>query len=124
MNKYLSALWDLKLRVDAYNEHDPKANAAFDILKDFINEVTSKQEAATSKELEQAIEYMKKHTKVQEHPDMFFHREIPEHVLIELCYLEKDASWSKPLDEADTDENNRNYNLCKRILGLPEYKEN
>lgn len=45
MNKYLDALWELKLRVDAYDEFDNKANEAFNVLKTFIQETLLKEEA-------------------------------------------------------------------------------
>jgi len=127
MNKYLDALWELKLRVDAYNEKDTKANEAFYVLKTFIEQTLaedqSRKEASASRaDLTEAIEFMKKHVEVQEHPDMFFHREMPERVLIDLRYLTDTNDWAKKPENMD--ENNKGYNLCKRILGLPEYKEN
>ena len=126
MNKYLDALWDLKLRVDAYNEHDEKANKAFDILKEFILraenaiEKVSVKVAGTS-EAEQAIEIMKKHVEVQDHPDTFFYREYPERVLIDLRYKADAGGWAKKSENME--ENNKDYNLVKRVLGLPEYEE-
>lgn len=122
MNKYLDALWELKLRVDAYNEKDEKANKAFDILKEFIlkTEEANKIEN-TSTELAEAVEFMKKHVEVQEHPDMFFHREQPERLIIDLRYcIDTPSLLNGPHDFA---ENNKGYNLVKKVLGLPEYKE-
>jgi len=122
MNKYLDALWELKLRVDAYNEKDEKANRAFDILKEFIlkTEEANKIEN-TSTELVEAVEFMKKHVEVQEHPDMFFHREQPERLVIDLRYcIDTPSLLNGPHDFA---ENNKGYNLVKKVLGLPEYKE-
>ena len=100
MNKYLDALWDLKLRVDAYNEHDEKANKAFDILKQFILQMESTEQARKEQsddyyDLAEAIEFMKKHVEVQDHPDMFFHREQPERLLIDLRYLIDTGGWTK-----------------------------
>lgn len=64
---------------------------------------------------------MKRHVEVQDHPDMFFHREMPERILIDLRYLIDSGDWSKKPENMT--ENNEGYNLCKRVLGLPEYKE-
>jgi hypothetical protein len=64
---------------------------------------------------------MKKHVEVQDHPDMFFHREMPERVIIDLRYLIDTGGWSKKPENME--ENNAEYNLVKRVLGLPEYKE-
>ena len=66
------------------------------------------------------IEFMKKHVEVQDHPDMFFHREQPERVLIDLRYLIDTGDWAKTPDNIEA--NNEGYNLVKRVLGLPEYK--
>ena len=126
MNKYLDALWELKLRVDAYNEYDDKANEAFYILKTFIQEALSKEEARKEVsddyyDLAEAIEIMKKHVEVQDHPDTFFYREYPERVLIDLRYTADAGGWAKKPENME--ENNKNYNLVKRVLGLPEYKE-
>lgn len=125
MNKYLNALWDLKLRVDAYNEYDDKANEAFYILKTFIQETLLEKESRKEisddyYDMSEAIEFMKKHVEVQDHPDMFFHREQPERVLIDLRYLTGATSLTQTAD--DVEENNDGYNLVKRVLGLPEYK--
>lgn len=127
MNKYLDALWELKLRVDAHNEYDEKADKAFYILKTFIEQTLLKEQArkeagAGYDDLTEAINFMKKHAEVQEHPDMFFYREMPERVLIDLRYLTDTDGWTKKPE--DMKENNEGYNLCKRILGLSEYKEN
>ena len=124
MNKYLDALWELKLRVDAYNEYDGKANEAFNLLKDFINQNIGDQNNShkTDSDAVAAIEFMKKHVEVQDHPDVFFHREMPERTLIDLRYLIDSGSLlNKP---ENMEENNKGYNLVKRVLGLPEYKEN
>jgi len=126
MNKYLDALWELKLRVDAYNEKDEKANRAFDILKDFILRAEGaiekvSEKVSTNAELVEAVEFMKKHVEVQEHPDMFFHREQPERLVIDLRYcIDTPSLLNGPHDFA---ENNKGYNLVKKVLGLPEYKE-
>jgi hypothetical protein len=121
MNKYMDALWDLKLRVDAYNERDEKANRAFDILKELIKRVEAAENAqVTTDDAAAAIEFMKKHVEVQDHPDMFFHREQPERVLIDLRYLIDTGDWAKTPDNIEA--NNEGYNLVKRVLGLPEYK--
>jgi len=127
MNKYLDALWELKLRVDAHNEYDENANKAFYILKTFIEEklLEDQSRKAVSDDyydMAEAIEFMKKHLEVQDHPDMFFHREMPERVLIDLRYLIDTGGWTKVPENIE--ENNDGYNLCKRMLGLPEYKEN
>lgn len=127
MNKYLDALWELKLRVDAYNEYDDKANEAFYILKTFIQETLLEKDARKEisddyYDISEAIEFMKKHVEVQDHPDMFFHREQPERVLIDLRYLIDTGDWAKKPENIE--ENNEGYNLVKRVLGLPEYKEN
>lgn len=129
MNKYLDALWELKLRVDAHNEYDDKANEAFYILKTFIEEKLLEEQSRKEVsddyyDMAEAIEFMKKHLEVQDHPDMFFHREMPERVVIDLRYLIDTGGFTKPLDPEETKENNDGYNLCKRMLGLPEYKEN
>ena len=121
MDKYMDALWDLKLRVDAYNEKDEKANRAFDILKELIMKVNSAELVKANSEADKAIEVMKKHVEVQDHPDMFFHREMPERVLIDLRYLIDTGDWAKKPENME--ENNKGYNLVKRVLGLPEYKE-
>lgn len=122
MNKYMDALWDLKLRVDAYNERDEKANRAFNILKELIKRVEATENAQiATDDATAAIEFMKKHVEVQDHPDMFFHREQPERVLIDLRYLIDTGDWSKKPENME--ENNAGYNLVKRVLGLPEYKE-
>jgi len=122
MNKYLCALWDLKLRVDAYNEHDEKADEAFNILKDFINLNTEGQLSnSIDSDVLAAIEFIKKHVEVQEHPDIFFYQEQPERILIDLRYLvDSDSLITKPENITG---NNKGYNLVKRVLGLPEYKE-
>lgn len=125
MNKYLDALWELKLRVDAHGEYDDRANEAFNILKSFIQETLLKEDAmkelgSEHDNLAEAIEFMKKHVEVQDHPDMFFHREQPERVLIDLRYLTDTSDWAKRPENIE--ENNAGYNLVKRVLGLPEYK--
>lgn len=122
MNKYMDALWELKLRVDAYNEKDEKANAAFEVLKEAISLLDDKsaQPDISNVDFRRMVEFMKKHTEVQEHPDMFFYREYPERILIDLRYTVPSGSFS---GESKSDaENNECYNLCKRMLGLPEYK--
>ena len=123
MNKYLDALQELKSRVDAYNEYDENANKAFNILKDFIKTVEVTETAQmTAAEISAAIEFMKKHVEVQAHPDILFYNEQPERVLIDLRYLIDTDDWSKKPENIE--ENNRGYNLVKRLLGLPEYKGN
>ena len=123
MNKYLDALQELKSRIDAYNDYDENANKAFNILKDFIKTV---ERAETTQmivtEISAAIEFMKKHVEVQAHPDILFYNEQPERVLIDLRYLIDTSDWSKKPENIE--ENNRGYNLVKRLLGLPEYKGN
>ena len=69
-----------------------------------------------------AIEFMKKHAEVQAHPDILFYNEQPERVLIDLRYLIDTNDWSKKPENIE--ENNRGYNLVKRLLGLSEYKGN
>ena len=123
MNKYLDALQELKSRVDAYNEYDENANKAFNILKDFIKTVEATETTQmTATEISAAIEFMKKHVEVQAHPDSLFYNEQPERVLIDLRYLTDTGNWIKK--PKNIEENNRCYNLVKRILDLPEYKEN
>ena len=123
MNKYLDALQELKSRVDAYNEYDENANKAFNILKDFIKTVEATETTQmTATEISVAIEFMKKHVEVQTHPDILFYNEQPERVLIDLRYLIDTGDWIKKPENIE--ENNRCYNLVKRVLGLPEYKEN
>lgn len=123
MNKYLDALQELKSRIDAYNDYDENANKAFNILKDFIKTVEAAEAAQmTTTEVSAAIEFMKKHVEVQAHPDILFYNEQPERVLIDLRYLIDTGEWSKKPENIE--ENNRCYNLVKRILGLPEYKGN
>lgn len=123
MNKYLDALQELKSRVDAYNEYDENANKAFNILKDFIKTVEATETTQmTATEISVAIEFMKKHVEVQAHPDILFYNEQPERVLIDLRYLIDTGDWIKKPENIE--ENNRCYNLVKRVLGLPEYKEN
>ena len=123
MNKYLDALQELKSRIDAYNDYDENANKAFNILKDFIKTVEAAEAVQmTTAEIYAAIEFMKKHVEVQAHPDILFYNEQPERVLIDLRYLIDTGDWSKKPENIE--ENNRCYNLVKRILGLPEYKGN
>ena len=123
MNKYLDALQELKSIIDAYNECDENANKAFNILKDFIKTVEAIEATQmTTTEISAAIEFMKKHVEVQAHPDILFYNEQPERVLIDLRYLIDTSDWSKKPENIE--ENNRGYNLVKRILGLPEYKGN
>ena len=123
MNKYLDALQELKSRVDAYNEYDENANKAFNILKDFIKTVEAIETTQmTATEISAAIEFMKKHVEVQAHPDILFYNEQPERVLIDLRYLIDTGDWIKKPENIE--ENNRCYNLVKRVLGLLEYKEN
>ena len=123
MNKYLDALQELKSRIDAYNDYDENANKAFNILKDFIKAVEAAEAAQmTATEIFAAIEIMKKHAEVQAHPDILFYNEQPERVLIDLRYLTDTGNWIKK--PKNIEENNRCYNLVKRILDLPEYKEN
>ena len=123
MNKYLDALQELKSRIDAYNDYDENANKAFNILKDFIKTVEAIEATQmTTTEISAAIEFMKKHVEVQAHPDILFYNEQPERVLIDLRYLIDTSDWSKKPENIE--ENNRGYNLVKRILGLPEYKGN
>ena len=123
MNKYLDALQELKSRIDAYNDYDENANKAFNILKDFIKTVERAETTQmTVTEISAAIEFMKKHVEVQVHPDILFYNEQPERVLIDLRYLIDTGDWSKK--PGNIEENNRYYNLVKRMLGLPEYKGN
>lgn len=123
MNKYLDALQELKSRIDAYNDYDENANKAFNILKDFIKTVEAAEAAQmTTTEVSAAIEFMKKHVEVQAHPDILFYNEQPERILIDLRYLIDTGERSKKPENIE--ENNRCYNLVKRILGLPEYKGN
>ena len=123
MNKYLDALQELKSRIDAYNDYDENANKAFNILKDFIKTVEAAEVAQmTTTEIFAAIEFMKKHAEVQAHPDILFYNEQPERVLIDLRYLIDTNDWSKKPENIE--ENNRGYNLVKRLLGLSEYKGN
>ena len=123
MNKYLDALQELKSRIDAYNDYDENANKAFNILKDFIKTVEAAEAAQmATTEVSAAIEFMKKHVEVQAHPDILFYNEQPERVLIDLRYLIDTSDWSKKPENIE--ENNRGYNLVKRLLGLPEYKGN
>ena len=129
MNRYVSALWDLKLRVDAYNEHDEEANKAFRFLTDALNRLEAFEKAAaaddgiSAEELSSAIDFLRRHLEVQPHPDTFFYREYPERILIDLRYMANTDSWSTPIDLDKQKENNDGYNLCKRVFGLPEYKE-
>lgn len=123
MNKYLDALQELKSRIDAYNDYDENANKAFNILKDFIETVKAAEATQmTTTEIHAAIEFMKKHAEVQAHPDILFYNEQPERVLIDLRYLIDTDDWIKKPENIE--ENNRGYNLVKRLLGLPEYKGN
>ena len=123
MNKYLDALQELKSRIDAYNDYDENANKAFNILKDFIKTVEAAEAAQmATTEVSAAIEFMKKHAEVQANPDILFYNEQPERVLIDLRYLIDTGEWSKKPENIE--ENNRGYNLVKRLLGLPEYKGN
>ena len=123
MNKYLDALQELKSRIDAYNDYDENANKAFNILKDFIKTVEAAEATQmTTTEIHAAIEFMKKHVEVQAHPDILFYNEQPERVLIDLRYLIDTNDWSKKPENIE--ENNRGYNLVKRLLGLSEYKGN
>ena len=123
MNKYLDALQELKSRIDAYNDYDENANKAFNTLKNFIKTVEAAEAAQmTITEICAAIEFMKKHVEVQAHPDILFYNEQPERVLIDLRYLIDTGDWSKKPENIE--ENNRGYNLVKRLLGLPEYKGN
>ena len=123
MNKYLDALQELKSRIDAYNDYDENANKAFNILKDFIETVEAAEATQmTTTEIHAAIEFMKKHVEVQAHPDILFYNEQPERVLIDLRYLIDTSDWSKKPENIE--ENNRGYNLVKRLLGLSEYKGN
>ena len=123
MNKYLDALQELKSIIDAYNECDENANKAFNILKDFIKTVEAIEATQmTTTEISAAIEFMKKHVEVQAHPDILFYNEQPERVLIDLRYLIDTSDWSKKPENIE--ENNRGYNLVKRLLGLSEYKGN
>ena len=123
MNKYLDALQELKSRIDAYNDYDENANKAFNILKDFIETVEAAEATQmTTTEIHAAIEFMKKHVEVQAHPDILFYNEQPERVLIDLRYLIDTNDWSKKPENIE--ENNRGYNLVKRLLGLSEYKGN
>ena len=123
MNKYLDALQELKSRIDAYNDYDENVNKAFNSLKDFIKTVElAETTQMTVTEISAVIEFMKKHAEVQAHPDILFYNEQPERVLIDLRYLIDTGDWSKKPENIE--ENNRGYNLVKRILGLPEYKGN
>ena len=123
MNKYLDALQELKSRIDAYNNYDENANKAFNILKDFIKTAeVAETTQMTVTEISAALEFMKKHVEVQAHPDILFYNEQQERVLIDLRYLIDTGEWSKKPENIE--ENNRCYNLVKRLLGLPEYKGN
>ena len=123
MNKYLDALQELKSRIDAYNDYDENVNKAFNSLKDFIKTVElAETTQMTVTEISAVIEFMKKHAEVQAHPDILFYNEQPERVLIDLRYLIDTGDWSKK--PGNIEENNRYYNLVKRMLGLPEYKGN
>ena len=98
-------------------------NSVFNILKDFIKTVEATETTQmTATEISAAIEFMKKHVEVQAHPDILFYNEQPERVLIDLRYLTDTGNWIKK--PKNIEENNRCYNLVKRILDLPEYKEN
>ena len=95
----------------------------FNILKDFIKTVEAAEATQmTTTEIHAAIEFMKKHVEVQAHPDILFYNEQPERVLIDLRYLIDTNDWSKKPENIE--ENNRGYNLVKRLLGLSEYKGN
>jgi len=121
MNKYLDALWELKLRVDAYNEYDEKANKAFELLQEAITKIQEQPEQVEPQgSSDDILEFIKKHTEIQDHPDMFFYREIPERVLIDLRYKVQTNGF---VSGDDTSENNMMYNKVKKWLGLPEYKE-
>jgi hypothetical protein len=121
MNKYLDALWELKLRVDAYNEYDEKANKAFELLQEAITKIQEQPEQSkTVDSSDNILDFIKEHTEVQEHPDMFFYREYPERVLIDLRYKVQTNGF---VSGDDTSENNMMYNKVKKWLGLPEYKE-
>ena len=123
MNKYLDALQELKSRIDAYNDYDENVNKAFNSLKDFIKTVElAETTQMTVTEISAVIEFMKKHAEVQAHPDILFYNEQPERVLIDLRYLIDTSDWSKKPENIE--ENNRGYNLVKRLLGLSEYKGN
>ena len=108
-------------------------NKAFDVLKEALErlstyeaydkEVAKNTTAIKNDDLAKAIEFMKKHAQVQEHPDMFFHREMPERVLIDINYLSDVGGFAKTANSKEQKENNEGYNLCKRVLGLPEYQE-
>lgn len=129
MNKFMDALWDLKLRVDAYNSKDEKANRAFEVLKKFIENVEAKTEAEgrakpDESESVKALEVLKAHTKVQDHPDTFFYRDYPEGLLIDLRYTVDTGSFTSKQDKEAIKQKNADYNLVKKALGLPEYKEN
>ena len=123
MNIYVDALWDLKLRVDAYNEKDEKANKAFEILMAGVKKLIDPDTINTAN-YNKLISILKDHVEVQEHPDMFFHREQPERIVIDLRYILDTTSLLHQYTAEEIKENNENYNLVKRALGLPEYKEN
>ena len=50
MNRFMDALWELKLRVDAHDEQDEKANRAFETLKRFIENTEAQTERVNSVE--------------------------------------------------------------------------
>ena len=47
---------------------------------------------------------------------------MPERLLIDLRYIVNTPSLSTTSTDEEINEDNENYNLCKRVLGLPEYK--
>ena len=124
MNRFMDALWELKLRVDAHDEQDEKANRAFETLKRFIENTEAQTERVNSVEetdKEKVISILKKHVQVQEHPDTFFYREYPERLLIDLRYTVDTSTFTTNKEE--TAKKNKEYNLVKKVLGLEEYKE-
>ena len=124
MNRFMDALWELKLRVDAHDEHDEKANRAFETLKRFIESTeaqTERNNGVEETDKERALNILKEHVQVQEHPDTFFYREYPERILIDLRYTVDTSSFATKNEE--TVRKNKEYNLVKRALGLTEYKE-
>ncbi len=124
MNRFMDALWELKLRVDAHDEQDEKANRAFETLKRFIESTEAQTERVNSVEetdKEKVISILKKHVQVQEHPDTFFYREYPERLLIDLRYTVDTSTFTTNKEE--TAKKNKEYNLVKKVLGLEEYKE-
>lgn len=128
MNRFMDALWELKLRVDAHDENDEKANKAFETLKTFIANVEAEADAkATHKlsELDNAgvLKVLREHVEVQDHPDMFFYEKYPERMLIDMRYTVDKSIFTNKREREAIDKKNAEYNAVKKALGLPEYKE-